>query len=245
MSTLSTQPTLEAQTAVQWDVLLDDLARIAQAHPNAVFANSLAAEDMVIQHAIHVQKLPIRSFTLDTGRLHDETLALLDQVNAHYGITITRLTPNQDKVEQHVAEHGTHAFYESLALRKACCSLRKVEPLRAYLLGKSAWLTGQRREQSQTRDNLEKSQFDTAFNLEKFNPLCDWTNEQVWTVIRTFAIPYNTLHDQGYPSIGCEPCTRAIRVGEDIRAGRWWWEQRDSIECGLHTSPVSTITPHH
>ncbi|MCQ9615326.1 phosphoadenylyl-sulfate reductase [Paenalcaligenes niemegkensis] len=242
MFTPSENNALDAVTAVLWKQLLSDLQLIKQQHPDATFANSLAAEDMVLQHAIATHGLNISSFTLDTGRLHKETLALLDVINSHYGIQVTSLKPNQVKVDQHVAEHGAYAFYESLELRKACCGLRKVEPLRAYLQGKSAWITGQRREQSQTRSELQKNEFDSAFQLQKFNPLCDWTLEQVWTVIRTFAIPYNSLHDQNYPSIGCDPCTRAIRAGEDVRAGRWWWEQRDSIECGLHQSPTTATT---
>lgn len=240
MLTTTAQTVIPPETQALWEQLLCDLSVIDQNYTGAVFANSLAAEDMVIQHAIHTKMLGITSFCLDTGRLHNETLSLLELVNQHYGIEITRLTPNAIDIKKHVTQYGTHAFYESVSLRKACCTLRKVEPLKAYLQTKSAWITGQRRTQSQTRQALEKSEFDQSFNLQKFNPLCDWTHEQVWSVIRHHNIPYNPLHDQGYPSIGCEPCTRAIRPDEDIRAGRWWWEQRDSLECGLHSNPTTT-----
>lgn len=242
MSTPSNQPVLDATTQQLWEQLLHDLQFIHQHYTDAVFANSLAAEDMVLQHAIHTAKVGITSFSLDTGRLHDETLNLLEQVNQYYDIEINRLRPNSTSVQAHVTQYGTHAFYESVELRKACCFIRKVEPLKDYLRHKSAWITGQRRAQSQTRQALQKSEFDQGFGLQKFNPLCDWTYEQVWLVIHRFAIPYNPLHDQGYPSIGCEPCTRAIRPGEDIRAGRWWWEQRSNLECGLHLNAISSTT---
>jgi phosphoadenosine phosphosulfate reductase len=137
-------------------------------------------------------------------------------------------------VDAHVAAHGAYAFYESVELRKACCQIRKVEPLKRALAGRGAWITGQRRQQSTTRGELPLEEQDATFGLYKFNPLAEWSEEEVWAVIRALDIPYNPLHDQGYPSIGCEPCTRAIRPGEDLRAGRWWWESSDSKECGLH-----------
>ena len=139
-------------------------------------------------------------------------------------------------MRDYVNTHGLNAFYDSVELRQRCCGIRKVEPLRRALAGHSAWITGQRREQSATRAELPEAQWDDAFGLHKYNPLASWSTEEVWAVVRALDIPYNPLHDQGYPSIGCEPCTRAIRPGEDIRAGRWWWEQRSSLECGLHTS---------
>lgn len=244
MSIPTAKPELDSLTLQLWKQLVQELSHIKQQHTQVVFANSLAAEDMVIQHAIQEAQLNITSFMLDTGRLHAETLALLDRVNAHYDVNIVRLQPNANAVDAHVSEHGAYAFYDSLELRKACCHIRKVEPLRHYLKDKSAWITGQRREQSLTRDALQKSESDAAFGLHKYNPLCDWTQEQVWAVIHAFSIPYNPLHDQGYPSIGCDPCTRAIRPGEDIRAGRWWWEQRNNSECGLHVqaTPITTET---
>ena len=145
-----------------------------------------------------------------------------------------RYRPEAGAVERHVAEHGAYAFYESVELRKACCQIRKVEPLKRALAGRGAWITGQRRAQSTTRGELHLEEHDPTFGLYKFNPLAEWSEADVWGVIRALGIPYNPLHDQGYPSIGCEPCTRAIRPGEDLRAGRWWWESSDSKECGLH-----------
>lgn len=238
MTSSATQQ-ISTVTQTLWTQLLDQLHLISQQHPDAVFANSLAAEDMVIEHAIRQQQLPITSFMLDTGRLPTQTLELAKRVQTHYQSAITVLHPDADAVAAHVSEHGAYAFYESLALRQACCQLRKVQPLQRYLKGKSAWITGQRREQSQTRTELQAQEYDAQFGLQKFNPLRDWNTDQVWEVIRAFAIPYNPMHDQGYPSIGCDPCTRAIRPSEDLRAGRWWWEQRHSVECGLHASPLS------
>ncbi|MGB6103182.1 MAG: phosphoadenylyl-sulfate reductase [Pusillimonas sp.] len=229
---------LSVATDRQWAALRERLTDISGEHPDAVFASSLGVEDMMLAHAIFDARLPIEVFTLDTGRLHSETLALVDGIRERYGVTVTMLRPDPVAVKQHVDAHGAFAFYESTELRKACCNLRKVEPLRRALRGRSAWLTGQRREQSLTRTELAESEFDTAFGLRKYNPLASWTLEQVWEVVHALAIPYNPLHDQGYPSIGCEPCTRAIRPDEDVRAGRWWWEQKLSKECGLHAGQV-------
>ncbi|MGB3290604.1 MAG: phosphoadenylyl-sulfate reductase [Burkholderiaceae bacterium] len=217
-----------------WAELQAALAHIAEIHPDAVFASSLGAEDMVLAHAIFSAGLPIQVFTLDTGRLHPETLALIQTVDDRYGVAIRRVQPDPLAVQAHVDAHGAYAFYESQDLRKACCALRKVEPLRRALRGHTAWLTGQRRGQSLTRADLPESELDPVFGLWKYNPLAGWTHEDVWAAIRRFSIPYNPLHDQGYPSIGCEPCTRAVRPGEDERAGRWWWEQKQGKECGLH-----------
>lgn len=227
-------PALSAAVAARWCALQDSLAAIAQSHPDAVLASSLAVEDMVLTHAIFRGGLPLRVFTLDTGRLHAETLAMLPRIETTYGRAVEVWRPDADTVAAHVARHGAYAFYESVELRKACCQIRKVDPLRRALAGHSAWITGQRREQAATRGELLESEHDPVFGLHKFNPLAAWTGDEVWQLIRAFDIPYNPLHDQGYPSIGCEPCTRAIRPGEDVRAGRWWWESSDSKECGLH-----------
>lgn len=220
--------------AARWDELLARLADIQRRHPDAALASSLAAEDMVLTHAIYGASLDLEVFTLDTGRLHAETLGMLDAVRARYGREITVYRPDAGTVERHVAEHGVYAFYESVALRKACCQIRKVEPLKRALAGRGAWITGQRRAQSTTRGELHLEEDDATFGLYKFNPLAEWSEADVWGVIRALGMSYNPLHDQGYPSIGCEPCTRAIRPGEDLRAGRWWWESSDSKECGLH-----------
>ncbi|WP_409079803.1 phosphoadenylyl-sulfate reductase [Pusillimonas sp. SM2304] len=229
---------LDAATDRQWIRLHERLAGISDKHPDAVFASSLGVEDMLLAHAIFEAGLPIEVFTLDTGRLHPETLALAGRIRERYGVTVNMVQPDPAAVKKHVDEHGAFAFYESIDLRKACCGIRKVEPLRRALRGRSAWLTGQRREQSLTRTELAESEFDAAFGLQKYNPLASWTLEQVWEIVHALDVPYNPLHEQGYPSIGCEPCTRAIRPGEDVRAGRWWWEQKLSKECGLHAGQV-------
>ena len=220
--------------AQRWRELTDALAQVQDRYPDAALASSLAAEDMLLTHAIYDSGLSLEVFTLDTGRLHAETLGVLDAVRARYDRDITVFRPDAAAVQQHVAEHGAYAFYESVELRKACCQIRKVEPLKRALAGRGAWITGQRRQQSTTRGELPLEEHDATFGLHKFNPLAQWSEAEVWATIRALDIPYNPLHDQGYPSIGCEPCTRAIRPGEDLRAGRWWWESSDSKECGLH-----------
>ena len=239
-SDLESDPAL----AARWAELVVRLADIRQRYPDAALASSLAAEDMVLTHAIYGSALDLEVFTLDTGRLHAETLSVLDAVRERYGREVTVYRPVAAAVEQHVAEHGAYAFYESVELRKACCQIRKVEPLKRALAGRGAWITGQRRAQSATRGELHLEEDDKTFGLYKFNPLADWSEADVWNAIRALGIPYNPLHDQGYPSIGCEPCTRAIRPGEDLRAGRWWWESSDSKECGLHAgNRVISVVP--
>lgn len=238
---MSTTITPSSETSLQWAALQNRLADISTRHPDAVFASSLGAEDMLLTHAIFQAHLPITVFTLDTGRLHPETLGMVDKVLERYGIAIQVVHPDPVAVRQHVAAHGSFAFYESVELRKECCGIRKVEPLRRTLAGHSAWLTGQHRDQSVTRRQLAESEYDAVFGLQKYNPLASWSGEQVWAIIRAYDIPYNPLHDQGYPSIGCEPCTRAVRPGEDPRAGRWWWEQSSSKECGLHEGNLEKV----
>lgn len=232
--TTNTSTLLEPAVARRWGELQARLADIAQRHPDAALASSLAAEDMVLTHAIYSAELPLEVFTLDTGRLHKETLGLLEDIHQAYGRSPTIYRPHDQAVATHVAQHGEFAFYDSLALRKACCHIRKVEPLQRALAGRSAWITGQRRAQAATRGELPYEEDDAVFGLRKFNPLADWSESDVWAVLRGLSVSYNPLHDRGYPSIGCEPCTRAIKPGEDVRAGRWWWESSDSKECGLH-----------
>jgi phosphoadenosine phosphosulfate reductase len=210
------------------------LARIAAEHSPAVFASSLAAEDMVLTDMILKAGLPIGIFSLETGRLHPETLAVLDQVKDRYGYEIALFRPQPEAVDAYVAQNGLNAFYNSVEMRRECCRIRKVEPLGRALAGNKAWVTGQRRAQSSTRAELHVQEDDAAHNMVKFNPLADWSETDIWNYIRDNGVPYNALHDQGYPSIGCAPCTRAIEPGEDVRAGRWWWENPDSKECGLH-----------
>jgi phosphoadenosine phosphosulfate reductase len=210
------------------------LERIARDFTPAVFASSLAAEDMVLTDLILKAKLPIAIFSLETGRLHAETLAMLEKVKEIYGYEIALYRPQPEAVEAYVAQNGLNAFYDSVDMRKECCRIRKVEPLGRALAGNQAWITGQRRAQSATRTSLMIEEDDPAHFMTKFNPLADWSEEDVWTYLRDNKVPYNALHDKGYPSIGCEPCTRAIEPGEDVRAGRWWWENPESKECGLH-----------
>jgi phosphoadenosine phosphosulfate reductase len=229
--------------ASRWTALLRQLGDISSRYPDAALASSLAAEDMVLTHAIHTGGLPIEIFTLDTGRLHRETLEMLDVIERRYGRRPSVYRPRAEAVEAHVAAHGAFAFYESQELRKACCAIRKVEPLRRALAGRGAWITGQRRAQAATRGTLPEEERDPVFGLYKFNPLAAWSDDDVWNAIRVLDIPYNPLHDRGYPSIGCEPCTRAIRPGEDVRAGRWWWESSDSKECGLHAGNRAAAKP--
>ena len=200
----------------------------------AALASSLSAEDMVITDTIARFQLPIEVFVLDTGRLHAETLTLLEETRARYRIAINVYEPDPRGVEQYVAAHGRDAFYGSVELRKRCCDLRKVEPLRRALAGKRAWITGQRREQAASRAALAESEFDLDNGLHKFNPLATWSEADVWQYVRTHQVPYNRLYDQGYRSIGCAPCTRPVVAGEDPRAGRWWWEIAEHKECGLH-----------
>jgi phosphoadenosine phosphosulfate reductase len=213
---------------------LATLERVAEQFSPAVFASSLAAEDMVLTDLILKAGLPIGIFSLETGRLHKETLGMVERVQQRYGYEIALYRPLQAAVDAYVEKGGVNAFYDSVELRKECCQIRKVEPLSRALSGKKSWVTGQRRAQSATRSELSVQEYDGSHSMEKFNPLADWSEQEVWDYIRANDVPYNPLHDQGYPSIGCEPCTRAIQPGEDVRAGRWWWENPDSKECGLH-----------
>ncbi len=215
----------------------DLLAEVLRAHPGkAVFSTSLGAEDQVITHMLATQGFREGIFTLDTGRLFPETYELIEKTCVRYGIRIEVFFPDTGKVEQMVREKGINLFYQSIENRKLCCHVRKTEPLRRALSGKEIWITGLRREQSPTRQDLALAQWDAANQIIKVNPLLEWSEEQVWKYIHQHKIPYNTLHDKGFPSIGCQPCTRAILPGEDVRAGRWWWENPDTRECGLHTS---------
>lgn len=210
------------------------LELIAREYTPAVFASSLAAEDMVLTDLILTAQLPIGIFSLETGRLHKETLAMLDRVKERYGYDIALYRPQPEAVDAYVAQNGLNAFYDSVDMRRECCRIRKVEPLGRALAGNKAWITGQRRAQSNTRGTLLVQEDDPAHLMDKFNPLADWSEEDVWEYLRANNVPTNALHEQGYPSIGCEPCTRAIQPGEDVRAGRWWWENPESKECGLH-----------
>lgn len=221
------------------------LARIVEEFSPAVFASSLAAEDMVLTDLILRAKLPIGIFSLDTGRLHAETLAVLERIKETYGVEVKLCRPEPAAVDTYVHKHGLNAFYDSVALRKECCHIRKIEPLNRALAGHLAWITGQRRAQSTTRATLDVQEYDAGHSMTKFNPLAGWTEDEVWYYIRSQHVPYNALHDRGYPSIGCEPCTRAIQPGEDVRAGRWWWENPETKECGLHVVGGKSVREMH
>ena len=225
---------LTAKVAAAREVLL----QAARDFAPAGLANSLSAEDMVLTDLIMKDKLGIEIFSLDTGRLPTETYDLMQRLTRHYGLKLQLYYPRHDLVEEFTRRNGINGFYESVELRKACCHSRKVEPLQRALVGKKAWITGMRAEQSETRVGLPLHLHDEANGLEKFNPLADWSEAEVWAYIRDNDVPYNRLHDKGYPSIGCAPCTRAIEPGEPLRAGRWWWENADTKECGIHRIPV-------
>jgi phosphoadenosine phosphosulfate reductase len=199
-----------------------------------VLASSLSLEDQILTHllcAVHAQP---RIFTLDTGRLFPETYETMERTMQRYGFRYEVLAPDTRELEEMVRTHGPNLFYRSVELRQLCCAVRKIHPLRRVLATADAWLCGLRREQSVTRRSVEQVEWDEAFGLCKINPLLDWTEPQVREYIRENQIPCNALHDQGYPSVGCAPCTRAVKAGEDIRAGRWWWENPEHRECGLH-----------
>jgi len=218
---------------------LAHLRAAAERHPGTlVFTTSLGAEDMVVTDLIARHGLAIPLATLQTGRLHAETLALVPRIEARYGLKVELWEPVQEQVIQFVERHGAMAMRESIDLRKACCALRKLEPLSRALAGRTAWVTGLRREQSGARAEVPFTSTDDQ-GREKVAPLADWSWNDVWQYIRQYDVPYNPLHDQFYPSIGCEPCTRAVALGEDFRAGRWWWENEDAKECGLHVTTLA------
>jgi phosphoadenosine phosphosulfate reductase len=216
-------------TAVLTSAAAEHGSRIVQ-------ATSLGAEDMVLTDLIAKGHLSIAIGTLETGMLHPETLALLARIESYYGLRVQAMQPRHEAVVRFVEQHGERAMYQSIELRKACCALRKLEPLSRLLEGKTAWITGLRREQSDGRAGVPYTEREANGRL-KLNPLADWTWGDVWHYIAVNGVPYNPLHDQFFPSIGCAPCTRAIAVGEDFRAGRWWWEDELAKECGLHVKP--------
>jgi len=219
----------------------DLLTRVAADHAPAVLGTAFGAEGMVLIDLIARHALPIRIFTLDTGRLPEETYALIDRVRKQYGLSIDVYTPETRLVQALVREHGMNPFYDSVELRKRCCGIRKSEPLQRALVAKGAWITGLRRGQSVTRDHIALEETDAVHGLHKVNPLADWGDDEIWEYVRVHDVAYNSLHDRGYPSIGCAPCTRAVEPGDDIRAGRWWWEHPEHRECGIHRRPVHLV----
>ena len=200
-------------------------------------ASSLGAEDQVLSEMIAAHAPSPKIFTLDTGRLPAQTYALLAEMQRRYPFDIDVYFPEAAAVEALVKAQGINGFYDGIDQRKACCRVRKIEPLRRALSGLEVWLTGLRREQSVTRDAMQLVEWDDTFGLIKVNPLIDWSESDVWDYLKTHDVPYNALHDRHYPSIGCAPCTRAVEPGGDVRSGRWWWENPEHKECGLHLKP--------
>ena len=201
-------------------------------------ASSFGAEDVVLIDMLSKNGIKITVFTLDTGRLHEETYDVMEKVRKKYNIEIKSYFPDREQVEKLEREKGFYSFKESIANRKECCGIRKVEPLGRALSELDAWITGLRKDQVVTRTDIHKIEDDEANNVVKFNPLADWSEKQVWDYIKENDVPYNELHDKKFPSIGCSPCTRAVKEGEDFRAGRWWWEKPEKRECGIHIDVI-------
>ena len=220
---------------------VEALAVIGEAYPGKVtFSSSFSYEDQVITHDILHNNLPISIFTLDTGRLFPETYSVWNSTNQRYNTSVKAFYPRHNLLQDFIEANGPNSFYESVDNRKQCCFIRKVEPLQRALEGKKVWVTGLRAEHSAARHDLQQVEWDEANKVIKYHPLLHWTTEEVIAYIRKFNIPYNSLHDKGFISIGCAPCTRAVKPGEDFRAGRWWWEDADKKECGLHVSDETT-----
>lgn len=223
------------------DRTLDVVQSAVRTYSPATMATAFGLEGMVILDMIERIGLEIDVFTLDTGRLPEETYAFMDVVRARYERPVRVFFPEPAQVEEFVLAHGMNAFYRSVALRKRCCEVRKIEPLRRALAGKKLWITGLRKEQSVTRADIEALAYDEVNGLMKLNPVADWSEADLWNYVKRFDVPTHPLHDRGFPSIGCAPCTRAIQAGEDARAGRWWWEEPESKECGLHLDPTGKL----
>lgn len=200
----------------------------------AALSSSLSYEDQVLTDMMVRIRKDARIFTLDTGRQFPETYELIDRTNMQYGISIEVFFPDFRKVQEMVREHGINLFYDSVELRHKCCEIRKIEPLKRALHGVDVWISGLRRSQSVTRAGMQMVEYDAADDVLKLNPLILWSEEQVKQYVKENGVPYNRLHEKGFPSIGCQPCTRAVAPGDDIRSGRWWWEDPDHRECGLH-----------
>lgn len=229
-----------ATDAQKFNLLLSEvdyserLKIISEHLPNSVFTSSLGIEDQFITHLIATHKLDIKIITLDTGRLFPQTLELLEKTRSRYSIDIKAYQPDPSLIETYVDEFGLNGFYESVIARQQCCNIRKMIPLNNALSGAGGWVTGLRREQSANRDQIPFAEFSDEYRILKFNPLADLKLEALNSLVKVHNIPINPLHSKGYPSIGCEPCTRALKPGENERAGRWWWEQEQARECGLH-----------
>ncbi len=215
------------------------LSELTSQFPGKVtFSSSFSFEDQLITHKILKNQLPISIFTLDTGRLFPETYSVWNSTNENYKTKITAYYPDQSLLQDFVAEKGPNSFYESVENRKGCCYIRKVEPLKRALAGKAVWITGLRAEHSEDRNDMPQVEWDEVNQVIKYHPILHWTTEEVKHYINKNDVPYNPLHDRGFISIGCAPCTRAVRPGESFRAGRWWWEDSTKKECGLHVHVV-------
>jgi phosphoadenosine phosphosulfate reductase len=240
------RPTV-ATAPVGFEPLLTETIKVlreAAAHAPCVLASSLSAEDMVLFHLIHRERLAISTFALDTGRLPGATLTLWAEAESRYGTIIARVAPDADRLHALSRTQSNSAIFESKAARELCCSVRKTEPLQQALEGKRAWVTGLRRAQSAGRASVPHHEWDQNFGLEKFNPLAEWSDEALWYFIDQAAVPVSALYEQGYASIGCDPCTRPIRFDEHPRAGRWWWEAAasgTSTECGIHVAHKDVV----
>jgi phosphoadenosine phosphosulfate reductase len=235
MALQATQETgIDTALATKSDASVALLRDAVREYGRVVYANSLGAEAMVLTDLICTAVPAIDIFSIDTGRLPEETLSLLDRLERRYQRRIRLVYPDTQELERYVRERGVNGFYESLEARLRCCEIRKVEPFRRAIAGYSAWVTGVRRDQSETRSQAQPRVHDERYGIAKISPMLEWSDADVWAYIRARALPYNPLHDRGYPSIGCAPCTRAIEPGQDHRAGRWWWEHPESRECGLH-----------
>ncbi|MDF3025909.1 MAG: hypothetical protein K0S23_216 [Fluviicola sp.] len=227
---------IEKIKTIPYTTLEDYLFRIAsQEGVRVAFSSSLSWEDQVLTHVIYSQELPIRVFTLDTGRLFPETYSVIEATRQRYQKELEIYFPEHQAVEQLVTRKGPISFYESLENRKECCFIRKVEPLNRALKDVDVWVTGLRADHSENRSGLELVEWDEQRQIVKINPLANWSLEEVKAYIRQYNIPYNPLQDRGFVSLGCQPCTRAIKEGESFRAGRWWWEDNSKKECGLHS----------
>lgn len=226
---------LSLQNEFEHLTIAEALEKLYEAFPGGlVFSTSFSYEDQVILDAVSKSSVPVSVFTLDTGRLFPETYSTWSRSLERYNITIDAYYPNAQKLQEFVRSYGPNSFYESVENRKQCCYLRKVEPLKRALANKSVWMTGLRAEHSPNRSDMQTLEWDEANQIIKYNPLLHWTTKEVRDYIDEQAVPYNPLHDRGFVSIGCAPCTRAIKPGEDFRAGRWWWEDASKKECGLH-----------
>jgi len=241
---MTTQPAVAATADLERLVAVAErlIEDAVGTHSPATLATSFGVEDMVLLDLVARRALPVSVFTLDTGRLPQETYDLMQTVRSRYPrVTIETYFPDAAAVEGYVRAHGANGFYDSIALRERCCAVRKIEPLKRALSGKKSWITGLRREQSVTRRAIAPIEWDEANGLHKVSPLAEWTGDDVWAYVKRFDVPTNALHRQGYPSIGCAPCTRAVEPHEDPRAGRWWWENAATRECGLH--PKARLAP--